>query len=221
MAQRISREGIPWNQYDWVHLLVALPFTVVLDSFWFLIGLTSRVEEPLFCEPLPDNAILVGYHTEWPLYPVSCGLVWHKRVPPWTWVGLHHFASYFGSLRTYLFGAPCFRFRRGSREKPFEHMLRFLAQHPRRGFAIRTDSGGPYEQIRASVVILSQRSGRPVVLFRQKSSRQFRLPNQHWIPLPFGTVTSKFSRVFSCEELATQPVDSALDLLQREMTELA
>ncbi len=211
-----SPESIPLPEYRWLHVVLSFPVALLFEIYFWVVGRLSRVEAPSGFLPLPSNAIVVLLHPEWPLFPPSLSM-WNKIAPKFCWVGLHHFSSYCGSLSCVLSAYPCFRFSRGDRQKPFERIVAFLNEHPNLPFAVRTDSGGPYGQVRHSAVAMALRTGRPVVCLRQVGTRVIVLPNTHAIPLPFGTIRTRVSRAFSAEELSKLPIDAARETLQAEI----
>lgn len=219
IGDRVSAEGIPFREYRWGQLLLSLPLTLALWVFYALMKLTIREEPPQLKGDFPPNAFIIMFHTEWPLFPLSPGF-WRRYTPGLAWVGIHNFVSYAASLFVYFAGFRTIRYDRKSGIRPMEMVRDYLRQHPEGTYGLRTDSGGPYECVRHSAVNMAIFSGRPVVGVRQRVSRGFRLPNQHWVPLPFGKLSTYVSAPIPAATLAALPVEDARGLLQSMMESL-
>lgn len=211
----VSREGIPWREYSWGHLLVSLVVAIPLDLFFFLVSLTTKVPPPQKKGEVAPGSILVVFHPEWPIFPITVRM-WRRELPPICWVGLHHFLSYFGSLVCFIIGAQAIRFRRNDPEKPFYRIVKFIEAHPHHVFAIRTDSGGPYNQVRHSAIALALKAKRDIICLRQIPTRYLMI-HHHYFALPFGRVDTHVSAPISHEKLATLSLDEARELVQATM----
>lgn len=214
---RVSREGIPWREYRWGHLIPALPVSLLIHAYLMLIRATSR-DRRLGPGQLPKGSILAVFHPEWLYFPITkkTWLDIFARSGGMAWVGIHHFLSYFGSSTVYLWGFRAIRYDRRNPLKPFQMVMKFLKENPETLFAIRTDSGSPYNKVRPSLVVMALENNRPIVCARQMGNRNI-VWNQHYIPLPFSEIYTAISEPIFPEELRGIPVEAAVEKVQKVM----
>jgi lysophospholipid acyltransferase (LPLAT)-like uncharacterized protein len=136
------------------------------------------------------------------------------------WVlGSHSFLSYLWSAEPFMKGWKIFRYERRRECSALETILEFLDRDDVGTFRIATDGGGPYGVVRASLVEMSIRSGRPLVALRARSSRSVRV-FKHFLPLPFSKLEARFSRPVQPAELGSLSREAGPELLQKLADEL-
>ena len=170
---------------------------------------------------LPRNAILYAFHPEIFHAPLTVDELAAASNDPEAhsaYLGYLGFASYLGSLPLMLRRMRDFLYTRGSNEKPDAQNARFLENHPIRLF-IRTDAGGHYRRVRASLIRLAKESGRPLVLFPQNASPKIHLFG-HELALPGATITPRIGPPIFPHEFAHLSEQEALDLLQKAIDRL-
>jgi len=215
---RLSREQIPFNEYRWGQVLLSLPFVLLLRFVYFLMSFVTTEAEAEFKAPLPSNAMVIIFHTEFPSFPLTPRF-WKTHVPGLAWVGIHNFISYAASLFIYDWGYRAIRFDPRSKTRPMDKVREYLKEDVKEIFGLRTDSGGPYEIVRHSAVTMALTSGRPVVAIRQRPSRYFTF-NSHLIPLPGATIHTYVSAPVPAERLAALDIEEARQLLQTTIDSL-
>ncbi len=219
MKTRPNREGIPWNEYRYSHLLPALPIGFLIH--WATGLLSFFVAESAIKGPsqVPRGAIVVMFHPEWLYFAVArktAGRVREASAHPFSWLGLHHFLSYFGSITAYFWNYQCARYDREKNIKPYQVTKNYLIKNPDFIFFIRTDSGGPYGRVRESLIKLSLETGRPLVCERQWSNKSFPFLKHH-IPLPFTRIQTAFSEPISSDELKNLGIEKGREHVQKIM----
>lgn len=200
--------------------MASIPFSI---WFHFYFMLVKRTSAQVICSSakMPENALVCAFHPEWPLFPASKES-WDRLVSGLgtvSWLGIHHFLSYVGSFSVYWWRCRAVRYDWRSAEKPFQQILRKLQSNTDTVFVIRTDSGRPYNRVRSSIVAMSDQLNRPVVCVRQWATR-YVMWNEHYIPLPFGRISTAISEPISPETLRALSKDEALSLLQKTMDHL-
>jgi hypothetical protein len=216
----LSPELIPWREYDRGELAkAAVPAAVLSLSIQALKA--SIMEVPYEGSEIPRNAILFGFHCDSVAALLSD--VFFRDLGH-AWLGYHGFASYVGSLTPMIRKRPCIRFQR--KRSPSDHSpMQYILSQSRvlegRPFYLLTDSGGPYGQVRPSLVRLAMAMERPLVAIRHFVSKQI-LIKEHVIPMPgcrLETVTGSPISYEELKRLALQD-DRATQLLQRSIASL-
>jgi hypothetical protein len=203
--------------FRWPELVLALPFGLSLCLYMKLVavGLRTRIEE---LRDLPDNAILYFFHRQ------SMAVASNKslyRVPAnrVVWLSAHGFRSYVFSFWPTLTRTSLFFYDRRSRVKPFDQLAAFLTRNPHTRIGFATDAGGPYGEVRRSLLQLSLRTGRPVVALKHRASPCFTLA-EHEFLLPGSRLEAVLSRPIPASELAALEETRALQLLQTTLDDL-
>jgi hypothetical protein len=208
----LEREGIPLSEYRWGQLLPTLPFTALMHGFFKVIGWTCY-ETSAPNVDIPSNAIIYLLHGDSYISFVTQRFWRRVYDQKMSWMGFHGVLSYLGSSWCYLMGVRCFRYDRRSPLRPLNQAIEFLRHEARGQFAIRTDAGGPYGKVRASLVDMSLATDRPLVAIRQRSSRALTI-RQHHVPLPFSRVTTAISAPIYPDELRGRAREDARQRLQ-------
>lgn len=215
-----SREGVRFSEYRWGLVLVTLPFALLFELCATLYSLLLRAE-PVSDESvdrIPPNAIVFLFHTE--IYGAFADWDLYRRIfGEGAVLGNHTFLSYVWSLRMYVKGFQMFRFHTNAGKRVLPDIVRYLGSEVRGRFGLRTDSGGPYEVVRKSVVVMSRESNRPLVPMRQIYDRAWRV-RSHWIPKPYARVRTVIGPAIAPEELRDLPVERARDLVQARIDAL-
>lgn len=209
-------EGLPWKDYSRSQL--ALAALGAAGIFLLTEGIRVSCHElPFAAEAIPSNALIYAFHTD-----VMASFLANsfREKTQSVWIGYHGALSYIGSLGLALRHEPCFRYsRHPQRLKPMQQILEFLARHEGRVY-LRTDAGGPYNQVKASLYDLCLGSGRPLVAVRHHVSRRLTM-GQHHFPLPFAVIHSVCSAPITPDFLQSLPSkDAAIRLLQATIEEL-
>jgi hypothetical protein len=209
-------EGIPWRDYSVPDILLAIPLAVLIYGYTRLMRLLGS-EKVVFPEDLPRNALVFAFHTD--TFASAMADDFRDGLKA-TWIGYHGSLSYMGSLGFLVRGEPCFRYqRRNPATKPMQQILDFLKRHQGRVY-IRTDAGGPYKQVKPSLVDLALSSDRPLVAVRHRLSRDFIL-HHHALPLAGAQLETWISRPLYPEELKKAPSrEAALFLVQNLIDQL-
>lgn len=217
---RRSREGVPWREYRWALALVTLPFAVLFELCFFLYGRCLRAEPvpQSTVDAIPDKAIVFLFHTE--IYGALCTweLYW-RLFGKGAVLGNHSFLSYVWSLGMYVKGFRMIRFHPNSGRRVLGDIVQQLKTEVPGRFGLRTDSGGPYEVVRKSLVLMSLQSGRPLVPMRQRYDRAWRI-KKHWIPKPFAKARTVIGRPIETSELEGLSLEAARDLVQARIDAL-
>jgi hypothetical protein len=135
------------------------------------------------------------------------------------YLGYHGFASYVSSVYPFWRRTRVFRYQRGVATKPLEQLTAHLQAQPNGVFALRTDSGGNYGTVRASLIDMAIATGRPLVAARQTVDR-FVTIGRHFFPLPGSTVTTRLSEPLTPAAVAALPREAARLLLQQRIDAL-
>lgn len=215
---RVTREGIPYRQYRWGQLLLAIVPGYLLHLLFTLLWTTLR-ETGHEKDRSLGNAIIVLYHPEFPI-TLSAQTTWRRHFRGVAYLGIHNWISYVTSVLCYLDALPAVRYDRATGKRPMDQVLEYLNTHPSVPFALRTDSGGPYRKVRTSIVRLALQTNRPVICLRQTASKAVVL-HQHLFPLPFSTVNVSISEPISVETLQCLTLEEATALVQRTMDSIA
>jgi hypothetical protein len=220
-------EEVTLREYRLVQLAAATP--VGIGARVGVRGLARLVSEaePEIQQSIPASAILCFFHPEQILSAV-CRRFWqqlaqHRVIG----VGFHGFTSYVTSFAAWP-GHPgwsAFRYTRGTPDRPFEQLRRYLAARTEGLVAIGTDAGGPFFRVRSSLIRLAIETGRPVVGVRHRATRAPVLWH-HAVPTPASRIWTTTTPVFAAGELAqldvtaaTQQVQEAMELAMRRLEE--
>lgn len=220
-SQKYTLEGNPLADYHWPSLIAALPGNVMIEIIRRFLAPFFKADAPHEAAAVPENAICYLFHGEI-IYAIATVNLWQdqaiKPERPGAYLGFHGFFSYLGSLPFALTGWRTCRYDRRRGERPLNVILRYLNNHPGT-FFMRTDAGGPYYKVKGSVIKLSRESGRPLVPFRQFSSRYFVI-NSHQIPLPGARITTRIGEPITAQELRSLSDEEALKRVQAAMDAL-
>jgi len=215
----ISSEGIALQKYRFFHVLLAFPMAVALFIIC-RINTLFTLDDDSHLPPLKNNPLIIGYHRDL-IYFFCSKAIWRDlSLKETAWIGIHHWSSYVGSLEYLLRGIRCFRFDRTQIQKPFDQIVRFLKQYDRPVF-LRTDAGGPYDEVRPSAIKLAINSQRDIVCFRQIGPSYLESLAGHRFPLPFSKILTSFSDSISWRELEKLPLDAATKMVQHKMDSIA
>ncbi|MGE4106757.1 MAG: hypothetical protein AB7F66_06045 [Bacteriovoracia bacterium] len=213
-----SREGIPWREYAWPALLIAIPLSLVLEISLKLYGLTLR-RAPTPAANVPRNAIVFLFHGD-----IYCSVFQDygaREFGVGTFLGAHSFLSYVWIWRTYWMGYGVLRYdRRRQTAKLIPWIVDYMNRHASLPFALRTDSGGPYGKVRGSIVDLARATNRPVVGARQLADRAW-VVRSHALPLPFARLQTRVTVPIFPAELEGLSREDAMRKLQIAMDALA
>jgi hypothetical protein len=213
-----SREGIAYGDYRLAEALVAAPMGAALLAPILALRPFVRERVDFDAATVPRDALAYMLHRE-SLLMIFTPQYWRLFDRDGAYLGYHGFASYVTSAYPFWRGSTALRYRRDDSKKPLSQVIDLLKTFPGR-VALRTDAGGPYGQVRASLVDMAIATGRPLVAVRQTADRTLRVM-QHQLPRPGSTVTTRISRPVAAAELAAMPRAAARDLLQRCMDALA
>ena len=209
-----SPEGVPWGAYYWKDLLVALPISLVIDGFLAVVRLWVR-EEPATWTFIKGNPIVVLFHHECMITLASHYYDAQNQRNRGGILGFHGFLSYLTFTWSWRKSLPMCRFDRLSPQKPLNQVIDYLKEL-RGPFYVRTDAGGPYGRVRASIVEMALATGRSVVCLRQQASRTTTVIG-HAVPLPGALTETRVSPPVTAAELQTLGRDQARDHLQSLM----
>jgi len=217
----VTREGLPRREYRWAQLLLAVIPGGVLHAFFTVIGLTLKENSPRTPKTEGNAPLIVLFHWEFPI-TLSAQKTWRDQFRGVGFLGIHNWISYVTSVLCYLDALPAVRYDRRSGKKPFQQVMEFLRKNPTKAFSLRTDSGGPYNRVRTSVVTMALESHRPIVCVRQSADRTWRAWD-HYIPKPFAHITTRIAdpvlpetlRALSRED-ATAHVQAVMDQLEEK-----
>ncbi len=216
--KKISPEGLPFYEYRWIHVAIALPMAVALFLICRINTFLTRDQNSEIPE-LAHRSLVVGFHRDL-IYFFCTKTMWRDLMRKKTaWIGIHHWASYAGSLEFYFRGIRCFRFDRTRAIKPFEQILHFLRDYPFPVY-MRTDAGGPYDQVKASIIRLAIESQRDLICLRQTGPAYFNALAGHRFPLPFSKIVTAYSEAISWRELEKLPLETSRKLIQEKMMSL-
>ncbi|MEZ4751314.1 MAG: hypothetical protein R3B54_12065 [Bdellovibrionota bacterium] len=197
-----------WFVWQVLYRIVAFPFGVFLTAVNFFLSLTTSYDTEGSVE-IPENAILFTSHSD--VY----GLCLHPAVRTGgrlntVWLGYHGITPYIFAVWDRFCGLQywCY-WRRGTLSKR-EQIIEFMKAHPGIRLGLATDSGGPYGKARASLIELSQRTGRPLVAVRMRLSHSFKFLHHH-LPLPFGKIIAQVSTPISGDALELETLQARLD----------
>jgi hypothetical protein len=212
-------EKIPLAHYRLAELACAVPVSLAIEIPLFAIRQTTH-EAPFDTRPLASSprALVCMFHHDIYLSAFAPRF-WEALGPDFAYLAFHGFASYAGMLWPISRGFRAFRYQRKGAARPMAQTLAFLEGHSGR-FALRTDAGGPYGKVRASLVELAIASGRPVVGVRQFADRAVRVRG-HVVPRPGATITTHIGRAVEPAELDALGKEAGRERLQRAMDEIA
>ncbi|MBY0372250.1 hypothetical protein K2X33_16335 [bacterium] len=213
-----SLEGIPAKEYRWGTLLLSLLPGFLIAVVFRLLALTVREKKTVGSVDYPANSLIVVFHPEF-LVCLAARKFWIERCKHMAYLGSHTFASYVTSVICWLDRLPAIRYDRKKPGRPIDQVREYLRANTQTPFAFRTDSGGPYYRVRPSAAGLSATTNRPVVCMRQVVDRAW-VVNQHYIPMPFSTVTTYVGDPIPASDLAALSNEEATALIQREMEAL-
>jgi hypothetical protein len=210
-------EGNPLKTYRWGALALALiPGLAVAALIWAY--RRSMHLKPIDLSKVPKNAIIYGYHVD--LFPTCLHLGYLRQYPGRGYLlGSHTFLSYVMNVGFWLEAGGMRIHRYDPRDrggKAREWTLGNLIEHRKLRMGIFTDSGGPYERVRASTAELSKKSGRPCVALRIRASRSVRV-NHHVIPLPGATLEVQVSEPIPAEEATQSRLQKEISSLGRKV----
>ncbi|MDA9189354.1 hypothetical protein N9O57_00050 [bacterium] len=212
-------EGIEFKDYNHSQLIWSLPFGLVLETIWFFQRLVTSDKAEFNENKIPSNAIIVTFHSDSYLDPLSSTL-WRKFARKnYYWIGFHGFLSYIGTFRAMMMGVGAYRYRRNCEKRPMDQIRDFLSDNLDCQVMIRTDSGGPYNKVRPSLIDMAIRYDRPLVCMRVHSSKFF-LINQHKIALPGAIIRAGISNTIEVDVLkdaVEKGMGNACNLVKKEM----
>ena len=198
-------ENIELRAYRWPELVFA--FVVGAPLFLALTAWkrTLRFRNPDLAE-LPPGAILFGFHEH--LYvSLMNEIFYYPGADGPAWLGYHGFLSYVGAPFYFYGRLPVFRYKKSTSPAPLDQIISYLRAHPNMRFALATDAGRPYGEVRGSLIKISRATGRPLVAFRYRCERALRIFD-HLIPLPFSTVELLFSPSLPASSLPESDADA-------------
>lgn len=213
-----TKEGIPLREYRWVQLGLAFFPGFLMHSICTAIGWTLKEKIEGEITNGGRAPIIVVFHREFPI-TVTAPHSWNKLFHGIGYLGVHNWISYCTSVLCYLDGLKAVRYDRRSGKKPLFQVVDFLNQNALVPFAIRTDSGGPYERVRTSVVKMAIQANRPIVCIRQSADRSWRFWD-HFFPKPFASVITRVSAPISAQTLRPLSVEEATAQIQLVMDSL-
>ena len=214
-----SREKICTRDYRWGQLSLALVPGFLFHLLCTVVGWTLREKVEGELKTSDSAPIVVVYHREFPI-TLSAQRTWKKLFKGVGYLGIHNWISYCTSVLCYLDGLPAVRYDRRTGLKPLNQVLDFLRQNRPLPFAIRTDSGGPYNRVRSSVVRMALEANRPIVCVRQTSDHTVRIFD-HFFPLPFSHVVTRVSDPIVPQALSHLTMEDATARVQFVMDYLA
>ncbi len=218
----LTPENLSLADYRLAELALALPVSAALELPLLALRATTR-EAPLEGPDMPPRALVCMLHKDLYLSAFAPSF-WEALGPDFAYLAFHGFASYVGMIWPNLRGYQAFRYqlktakRSSERARPLAQTLSFLEKHLGR-FALRTDAGGPYGRVRASLVDMAIASDRPVVVVRQCADRTTHVRG-HALPLPGAQVKSRVSRAVDPSSLRLLDREGGRELLQRLLDEL-
>lgn len=194
---------------------IAFPAGVVLFIFLAFLKLTTRMRKPNV-NSLPQNAVVFMSHADVYLASIN-SVIWKNDDFKWTYLGDHSFLSYSWYPWQWIKGQKIFRLARDSSLTLTSQICNYLNSNTERLW-LASDSGGPYGQVRASLIKIATSTGRPMVAFGHSVSHYICIYD-HKIPLPFATITPKFSEAIRVSELELKD-DALLEKFQSALDEV-
>jgi hypothetical protein len=211
-------EEIDIGDYALRELALAVPVSVVTTAAFAAVRATTTEALDHRAVPIPDDAILYMLHEDLHV-SMFAPTFWDDLGSDFSYLGFHGFASYVGVAWAWSKRYRAFRYSRRAARRPMEQVLDYLVRRPGGRFALRTDSGGPYGVVRASLVDLGLSTGRPLVAVRQIADRKTRVRG-HVIPLPGAKIRSIVSAPVAASELRGLTREAARARLQEVMDRL-
>lgn len=212
-------EGIPLHQYNLFSLLSAIPVALLLETFFWLQRMVTHDKGITTNNDLPPNAIIVTFHGDSYLDPLSVKAWNYLSNSRYHWLGFHGFLSYIGSMRAMFYRIKAFRYKTKSKIRPMDQVREFLNNYQSGQLMLRTDAGGPYGKVRPSLIKLAIESKRPLVCMRTSASR-FITINHHKLGTPGSVIETKIScpiEYEKLEKLAKTDIFEACMFVENEM----
>ncbi len=197
--------------------ILGLPLGIILYVYTRLIRFT--VKEDFGPMPNGKRRFALGFHREFPVYLCSkkswSYSTWEN---PSGWIGQHSWTGYLTALEIFSTSWVDCMLSTDRNTRPYNKVLKFLVDFESDVF-MRTDSGGPYNQVRKTAIRLAIESQRNIICFRQKPTKYFLLAD-HYFALPFSTLITRWTREISWKELEKLGVEEGTKLVNQEMNNI-
>lgn len=219
-SQTPNAEGLGWNEYNHFALAAAVPPAAAVFLCGEMLKKTVAIVDTFddINNRMPDNAIVYLMHSDIWVSAVSTQSLARIFTPESSYLGYHGYLSYLGSGWSYALGLKCYRYDRKSSLSARDQVLSFVEKTPGR-FFLRTDAGGPYGRVRASLVDMALAANKPLVPLRQFATRH-KTFKHHQIPLAGAQIHVCTGEPLWPEDLTKLPREEARAMLQKSMDSL-